>query len=457
MDLETKEYHAELLNHLDEQFWYDVILSRQDVFKRQENITNVCIENNKLMEDTRFCPTSNWKAEIARELKNAAKPGMVFGDLALTLGMIDGYRYARSVQAELKLKGTSLELNVYSARLKKNARPESNTQVRLPGSAVIKQDSQKLRLRQKSAIAQLKNARSKSKSQVRHSASALIQEKLQTLLPLHLQSENKQSSSRRAAPKDQNSSSSDNAKSSNATIRIAQVRINGGIVSNQNLENFVQNLDCIANDASISSIILRIDSSGGSFIASDTLSEAVQYAKAKKPVVASIGGMAASGPYYVAANASKIIANRGSLIGSIGVTSMVLDFSTFLQRFGVTYESLYVGVPATIFETQTEEQAAARETRVQYLYQKFVEHVGKHRQIPHEVVDEHLAQGRLFTGEQAFYNGLIDGLGGMQFAKETACDLVKKQNVAKWNTAVCEVIEHRCIPSNSFNLKSLIE
>ncbi|GAB5591743.1 hypothetical protein Unana1_06643 [Umbelopsis nana] len=307
----------------------------------------VCNQKNTLSEGTQTCNTQNWKHNLAIHLKKASKPGVIFGDEALALGMINGLRKA-----------------------------------------------------QKPSVAKLTRA----------------------LIP---------------------------------TIRIAELQISGGIVSNDNLDTLVQNLDCLANDASIQSIILRVDSSGGSYLASDTLSEAIQYAKSKKPVVASIGGMAASGAYYVVANASKVIANRASLIGSIGVTSMVLDFSSFLSRFVITYESLYVGVPATIFESKTEEQLATQEARVQYLYQKFVERVSNYRNISQEIVDEYLAQGRLFTGEQAYYNGLIDSLGGMHCAKKAACDLVTKQDMPKWKSAVCEVVDHQCIPTENFNLKSL--
>jgi len=74
----------------------------------------------------------------------------------------------------------------------------------------------------------------------------------------------------------------------------------------------------------------------------------------RKSQLSSIGGMAASGGYYAAANAPLIIANRASLVGSIGVISMALDLSSLLQRFGMTFESLHTGVPTTIFEQQTD-------------------------------------------------------------------------------------------------------
>lgn len=351
MEDESREQNAQLLNNLDEQFWHDIISSR-DAFRTTQNLPRVCNQKNTSSEGTQTCNTQNWKHNLAIHLKKASKLGVIFGDEALALGMIDGLRYSRSIEAEAKSLAQRLDLSNYARRLQRIADAEHSPPTpptpltpRTSGSSPVQQFNGVRNVGRNFIVTQTTSSRARQVTVTRTISSPIQPNSRVSLKPLK---------PLKVTRKAQKPSVAKLTRALIPTIRIAELQISGGIVSNDNLDTLVQNLDCLANDASIQSIILRVDSSGGSYLASDTLSEAVQYAKSKKPVVASIGGMAASGAYYVVANASKVIANRASLIGSIGVTSMALDFSSFLSRFGITYESLYVGVPATIFESKTE-------------------------------------------------------------------------------------------------------
>ncbi|CAO3670915.1 unnamed protein product [Umbelopsis ramanniana] len=398
MDDQTRESQVQLLNNLDQQYWHDVIASRESIFLRHENKRNECLASSLNPFEPKACPNASLTFGLSERVKKAAKPGTIFGDEALELRMIDGYRYARQLEVNMKLVGEKMSLADYHNRFQKAEDETTSAQTIL--TKPLKKPIQRIKTSQPVKPTKLSNISSKP------------------------------------------------------SIRIAKVDIYNGIVTNGNLYNIVAELQCFADDESIKAIILRVDSPGGTFIASDTLAEAIDYAKSKKPIIVSIGGMAASGGYYVAANASLIIANRASLVGSIGVISMALDLSSLLQRFGITFESLNTGVPTTIFEQQTDLQVVVREARTKHLYQKFVERVSESRNISIDIVRGYLAEGKVFTGEQAYYNGLVDELGGLQHAKEAACNIVFKQENLKLNQVDCGIVDKNCVQhtKSAFNL-----
>jgi protease-4 len=186
-------------------------------------------------------------------------------------------------------------------------------------------------------------------------------------------------------------------------------------------------IDSAASDPLVRAIILRVDSPGGSAIASDQIWDAVVRAQAAgKPVVVSMGSVAASGGYYIAAPADRIVANASTLTGSIGVVAGKIVVDGALQRLGVNIEPLSVGGEfTTAFSSATvwsESQRAAYERLAEDIYDDFTEKVAQGRDLPLVRVRE-IARGRVWTGAQALDHGLIDRIGGFQAAVEDAREL----------------------------------
>ena len=183
-----------------------------------------------------------------------------------------------------------------------------------------------------------------------------------------------------------------------------------------------------ADDDSIKAIVLRIDSPGGSALASDLMWNAIENAKAKKPVVVSMADVAASGGYYIACNANKIVAESSTITGSIGVFMGKPVMKGFYDWIGRTNEYVLRGKNAGIFrETQkwTEEERTKMQSQTDKIYHTdFLPKVAKGRGMTVEKVHT-LAQGRVWTGKQAKENGLVDEIGGLEKAIDIAKELAK--------------------------------
>ena len=182
-----------------------------------------------------------------------------------------------------------------------------------------------------------------------------------------------------------------------------------------------------ANDSTIKAIVLRVDSPGGSALASDLIWYAIEQAKAKnKPVVVSMSDVAASGGYYIACNANKIVAEPTTLTGSIGVFMGKPVVKGLYDWLGITNQYVMRGKNAGIFretEKWTPEERAKMEQQTQNIYYvNFVPKVANGRNKTNEEVDT-LGQGRVWTGTQAKENGLIDEFGGLEKAIEIAKQL----------------------------------
>jgi protease-4 len=180
------------------------------------------------------------------------------------------------------------------------------------------------------------------------------------------------------------------------------------------------------DDKSIKAIVIRVDSPGGSGLASDIIWHAVEAAKAKKPVVISMSDVAASGGYYIAAGANKIIAQPSTITGSIGVFAGKPVIKGFYDWLGISNEYLLRGKQAGIFresEKFTPEERAKFEDLVKRMYyEDFVPKVAKGRNKTPEYVDS-VAQGRVWTGAQGKERGLVDEFGGLDRAVEVAKEL----------------------------------
>lgn len=170
-------------------------------------------------------------------------------------------------------------------------------------------------------------------------------------------------------------------------------------------------------------VVFRIDSPGGSPEAAETIRRAlIQTQKAGKPVVVSMGGYAASGGYWVAAPADKIVAQPGTVTGSIGVFGGKMVMSGLWDKIGLSFETLTAGKNAGMWSANrsfTAEEYAKYDGLLQGIYDAFVARVAEGRKMPVEKVKT-LAEGRIYTGRQAKEVGLVDTLGGIDDAIKTA-------------------------------------
>lgn len=199
--------------------------------------------------------------------------------------------------------------------------------------------------------------------------------------------------------------------------------LNGEMVGSDTL---VAAINDAAKDTSVKAIVLRVDSPGGSALASDLMWYALENAKAKKPVVVSMADVAASGGYYIACNANKIVAEPATITGSIGIFMGKPVVKGLYDWLGVSNEYVMRGKNAGIFrETEhwTAEERAKMESQISSVYfDSFVPKVAAGRNKTNEEVNT-LAQGRVWTGTQAKANGLIDEFGGLEKAIDVAKEL----------------------------------
>lgn len=174
-----------------------------------------------------------------------------------------------------------------------------------------------------------------------------------------------------------------------------------------------------AADDEVSAIVLRVDSPGGSVSGSETIwREVVRIRERGKPIVASMGAVAASGGYYVSMAADEIVANAGTITGSIGVITGKLVSRELKDKLGVGSDSLRTNPNADAWSSNTpftDEQHAHIEAETDLLYTDFITRVAEGRKLPVEQVDK-VARGRIWTGADAKGHGLVDELGGLRTA-----------------------------------------
>lgn len=178
-------------------------------------------------------------------------------------------------------------------------------------------------------------------------------------------------------------------------------------------------------DATVQAVVLRVDSPGGSALASDLIWREVMLTQREKPVVVSMGNVAASGGYYIAMAAGTIVAHPSTLTGSIGVFGGKLNMKGFYNKIGLTKEIITHGQNATLYSdyggfTPTERERV--EKMMTTIYKDFVSKAAAGRGKTFDEIDE-VAQGRVWTGKQAKVLGLVDELGGL----DTALSIAKKQ------------------------------
>ena len=184
-----------------------------------------------------------------------------------------------------------------------------------------------------------------------------------------------------------------------------------------------ETLAALAKDDQVKAVVLRIDSPGGSALASDLILRRVELLAAKKPVVVSMSDLAASGGYYIAAKATRIVAEAGTLTGSIGVVSGKLATGRFQEELlGATHDPLARGAHAGLYSSLAPFDDAERalvERRLAAVYGLFLDHVAAGRKLERGAV-EAVAQGRIWSGADALARGLVDELGGLDAALAAA-------------------------------------
>ena len=195
--------------------------------------------------------------------------------------------------------------------------------------------------------------------------------------------------------------------------RVALVRIEGVLVTS---DRIVEELRDYAEDSSVKAIVIRIDSPGGGVVPSQEIYNAVKYAKKKgKKVVVSMGSVAASGGYYVAAAADKIVANPGTLTGSIGVKMEFANVEKLLEKIGVqgmivkSGEYKDIGSP---FRAMTEPEKKLLQGVIDDVLSQFITAVAEGRRMQEADVRA-IADGRIFTGQQALSLKLVDQMGDL--------------------------------------------
>ena len=195
-----------------------------------------------------------------------------------------------------------------------------------------------------------------------------------------------------------------------------------GVIAGDDLSKAIR---AAAADKEVKAIILRVDSPGGSVSASDQILDAVKKAQAAgKPVVVSMGGVAASGGYYISLSANRIVAEPGTITGSIGVLTGKVSIDRSLALAGVGSASVGVGRNALYdspFQPFTPEQLASLNHEVDAIYADFTAKVAKGRKLPLAQVQD-IAKGRVWSGADGRTHGLVDELGGLW----TATDAAKK-------------------------------
>jgi protease IV len=217
---------------------------------------------------------------------------------------------------------------------------------------------------------------------------------------------------------------------------VAVVRVSGGITVGRNSSSPLGGpgsgsdtvgaaLRAVAENEKVKAVVLRVDSPGGSYVASDAIrNEVLRLRSTGRPVIASMGSVAASGGYFVAMPADVIVAQPGTITGSIGVLTGKGVVRDALARIGISQEAVSEGTNARMYSAQeefTDEQWARLEETLDRIYKDFVAKAAQDRGLPEEQL-EALARGRVWTGADAHARKLVDELGGFQHALTLACN-----------------------------------
>jgi protease-4 len=236
--------------------------------------------------------------------------------------------------------------------------------------------------------------------------------------------------------------SSENSSKNKIAIIYAQGEIGSGEgdVNTVGELSMRRSLQDARKDDKIKVIVLRIDSPGGNALTSDLIWREIEITKSVKPVVVSMGNLAASGGYYIACNANKIFAENNTITGSIGVFGLLPNFNTLTSKMGINSEQVSTNQNAadySVFKPLAENYKFIAQEGVEKVYTTFVTRVATGRKMSFEQVDA-IAQGRVWSGSEALKIGLVDKIGGLDDALQYAADLVKIEKYKTQNFPVYE-------------------
>ncbi len=192
-----------------------------------------------------------------------------------------------------------------------------------------------------------------------------------------------------------------------------------------------EKLNKALNDYTVKGIVLRINSPGGSALASEIIYNKVKEAATQKPIYVSMGNIAASGGYYISSAVEKVYANNTTITGSIGVVSMFPDIKTLSEKIGINFESISYGKYSGLYDmtkSATDEEIELIRVSMEEVYQEFKLRVSQGRNIDINELEK-IAQGRVWTGEEAKNIGLVDELGGLDKA---VSDLAVANNIKNY-------------------------
>lgn len=218
-------------------------------------------------------------------------------------------------------------------------------------------------------------------------------------------------------------SSSENSSLAN----VARIDLKGTIIQS---DSFLEELSKLENNPNIKGVLLVIDSPGGTIPPSVEISEAVKRIRSKKPIVAYAQGSMASGSYLAGVWADRIIANKGALVGSIGVILNGVDVSELAEKLGIKTQILKAGIykeAGTFMRPWNQAEEEMLKGLIKEQYEMFVSEVVAARNL--EITKEgEFAQGRVFSANSALKLGLVDSIGGIYEAQKTLFELAKIQN-----------------------------
>ncbi len=220
--------------------------------------------------------------------------------------------------------------------------------------------------------------------------------------------------------------------SSTAKNKIAVIYAQGEIMYAEGNENIIgqgiinKALRKARKDKNVKAIVLRVNSPGGSALASELIWRELELTKKEKPLIVSMGNVAASGGYYIACNADKILAEPTTITGSIGVFGAIPNFNKFADNIGINAEQVSTNSNPnySVFEPMDKKYYDVTKEGVEQIYTTFVNRVAVGRNMTFEQVNE-IAQGRVWTGKEALKNGLVDKLGNLNDAIKIAAELAK--------------------------------
>ena len=192
-------------------------------------------------------------------------------------------------------------------------------------------------------------------------------------------------------------------------------------------KDMVKTIDDIAKDTQVKAVVFRISSPGGSAYASEQICHALTLLKAKKPVIVSMGDYAASGGYYIACMADKIVAQPNTITGSIGIFGVIPNISGLNEKLGITWDGIKTNKMSDAISVNrafTPDERNLMQNYVNRGYELFVNRCAEGRKMKPEQIKA-IAEGRVWTGEDALKIGLVDKIGGLNDAIKMAVDKAK--------------------------------